>query len=603
MSKKRIRLYLVQGIAAAKAGDITEARFNLERLLTLGGTAEDEEKAKLWLSRIETDPEKKREYLEQILVLNPTHPEARRDWAMLQGELKPEEIVNADRLEQEKAPDPLCPRCGTRLEEGANGENGLHCPLCGWYASLASDGLPEGDVEVWFQQGVAAARSGDRNRARQAFARILNANPDRVPKTLLIHTWLWLSGLTEKPEERRRCLEAVLRLDPEHALARRGLELLEATRETAEPEIEAEEATAGQEQAQGSILAQLKARRIVCPQCGGSMTAYGLKARCDYCGYQSPILEALSEGSVAEEQDFVVALATAKGHRIPTGMGVLRCQACGAQYLLMAHQMALKCAYCGSPHVVEAGQMALIPPHGVVPMEVTPEQAELMVREWLQAHALHESLYVQSLSGAFLPLWTFDVGGELVWKCTVVRRENRYATIRYDLSGEYPLLEDDILVPASHTLPRAFQAVFKTFDTNASKPFVPELVAGWPVEVYSVSVSDASIAARSSVWKRRSSDIRRLIEKQAAGGAITNLNISSMRMGINSYKLVLVPLWIARFQPTQTADPDLRVTHLVIQGQTGEVFAPPEFQQNDEPGWGDILRDIGSWWRSLLDRS
>jgi|GEM_PF-192826 len=602
------RTYLIYGVAAAKAGDVLEARRYLERLLILGGTDTEEEEALLWLSRIETDPVKKHDYLEEILISNPLHPEAQRELALLKGELKLEEIVNPDRLAQEPSAEPLCPRCGGKLEAAGPDEMERRCSLCGWYASLVPEALPVNEGQTLFQQGVAAARAGDRERARQAFTRILNAQADAGMAKLLVPTWLWLSGLTDDPQERRRCLEAVLRLEPDHALARRGLEALDAmspetAAATAEPPAEA--APEGK-QAASSPVAQLKARRMICPQCGGTMTAYGLQVRCDYCGYKRPILEVWQESATADEQNFMLALATAKGHRLPTGMGVLRCQACGAQYLLLAHQMSMKCAYCGSPHVIESGQMALIPPHGVIPMEVTPEQAKSRLQEWLAAHDLHETLYIRSLSGAFLPVWTFDVGGELTWRCTIVnyQRQGRYSMVRTELTGAYPMLEDDVRVPASHTLPRELNGIFDTFDTNAAKPFAPEFVANWPVEVYSVTVSDASIVARSLAWRRKARLLRMQIEQDAAGWKIENLNVSTARMGIQSYKLVLVPLWVAHYEAVHGAESKYAPGYLLVQGQTGAAFAPRAFQQDDDEGegWSDLLREVGAWWRSLLER-
>ncbi len=601
------RTYLIYGIAAAKAGDVAEARRYLERLLILGGTDTEEEEALLWLSRIESDPVKKRDYLEEILISNPLHPEAQRELALLKGELKPEEIVNPDRLAQEPVAEPLCPRCGGRLESAGPDETERRCSLCGWYASLVPEALPIIEGEALFRQGVAAARAGDAERARQAFTRILNAQADAGMAKLLVPTWLWLSSLTEDLQERRRCLEAVLRLEPDHALARRGLEALDAMAPGPTPAVaEVAGKPSQEEQPAGSPLAQLKARRLVCPQCGGSMTAYGMQVRCEYCGYKRPILEAWQESATADEQSFVLALATAKGHHLPTGMGVLRCQACGAQYLLLAHQMSMKCAYCGSPHVIESGQMALIPPHGVIPMEVTPEQAKSRLQEWLEARNLHETLYIRSLSGVFLPVWTFDVGGELTWRCTIVKREgSRGTSMRTQLTGAYPLLEDDVVVPASHTLPRDLNGVFATFPTNTARPFAPEFVASWPVEIYSVTVSDASIVARSLAWWRKAQSLRMQIEQEAAGWQVEDLNVSTARMGIQSYKLVLVPLWVARYEAVHGAEPKDALGYLIVQGQTGAVFAPRALQEevsDDGESWGNLLKEIGAWWRSLLER-
>ncbi len=565
------RMYMIRGIAAARAGDYAEARRYLERLLILGGTAEEEAEALLWLSRIETDPAQKREYLERLLSAHPHHVEGRRELALLQGELAPEEIINPDQLEAAPAGPLLCPQCGSALAGAAEGTERL-CPLCGWSAQVVPEALPAADAEALLRQGIAAARGGDTAGARQAFTRIINHKGEGVPPGVRVQAWLWLSGLTDDLEQRRRCLEAALRLDPDNRVAQQGLALLEGQATPATPQAAAPEV--------GQVPAMLKARRIVCPKCGGSMTGRGTKVHCDYCGYERPVLDALRENRAAEEQNFVVALATARGHRAPTGVGVLRCQACGAQYLLLASQLTVTCAYCGSPHVTEAGQMSLVTPHGVIPMEVTRAQAEQALQAWFEVQGLKDQVYLASLQGAFVPLWTFDFGGELTWRCYVVKRQGRYGVMRYPMTGEYPLLEDDVRVPASHTLPAGFNAVFGSFDTNAAKPFAPEFVASWLVEIYQVTVSDASIAARELVWRRRQRDVRLQVELRAAGAGVEGLTISTLRMAIQSYKLVLVPLWVARYRPVTGAEGE--AGYVVVQGQSGEVFAPRQVRSATE---------------------
>ena len=46
------------------------------------------------------------------------------------------------------------------------------------------------------------------------------------PRTLVIRAWFWLAAQTDDIEEKRRCLEAVLELNPESQSARARLALL-----------------------------------------------------------------------------------------------------------------------------------------------------------------------------------------------------------------------------------------------------------------------------------------------------------------------------------------------------------------------------------------
>ena len=60
---------------------------------------------------------------------------------------------------------------------------------------------------------------------RTVTARLI-AHHLRRPRPLVIHAWLWLAAETEDVEEKWRCLQAVLELNPEHQAARAASALL-----------------------------------------------------------------------------------------------------------------------------------------------------------------------------------------------------------------------------------------------------------------------------------------------------------------------------------------------------------------------------------------
>ncbi len=73
----------------------------------------------------------------------------------------------------------------------------------------------------YLREGIAAAKAGQRQTARSLLIRVTEATPDNIT------AWLWLSGVMDTPQEQERCLQQVLTLDPEHAVARRGLAALQ----------------------------------------------------------------------------------------------------------------------------------------------------------------------------------------------------------------------------------------------------------------------------------------------------------------------------------------------------------------------------------------
>ncbi len=65
--------------------------------------------------------------------------------------------------------------------------------------------------------GIAAAKSGQRKRARDLLMRVVEQDEENAL------AWLWLSGVVDSLDDREICLENVLALDPDHDAARQGL--------------------------------------------------------------------------------------------------------------------------------------------------------------------------------------------------------------------------------------------------------------------------------------------------------------------------------------------------------------------------------------------
>ncbi len=89
-------------------------------------------------------------------------------------------------------------------------------------------------VDALVRAGGEALRGGERTRARQLLAQAVRADPSSQ------QAWLLLAGAVTDSEQRRSCLERVLRLNPDHAIARKVLGALPAaTPETPAPQTPA----------------------------------------------------------------------------------------------------------------------------------------------------------------------------------------------------------------------------------------------------------------------------------------------------------------------------------------------------------------------------
>ncbi|MCD4685801.1 MAG: zinc ribbon domain-containing protein, partial [Anaerolineae bacterium] len=70
------------------------------------------------------------------------------------------------------------------------------------------------------KSGIAAYKNGQRDEARRYFMQAVRDDPQAA------QTWLWLCNVAQTREERRFCLERVQALDPDNALAQKGLHKL-----------------------------------------------------------------------------------------------------------------------------------------------------------------------------------------------------------------------------------------------------------------------------------------------------------------------------------------------------------------------------------------
>ena len=75
-------------------------------------------------------------------------------------------------------------------------------------------------VGEWLRDGIAAAKAGRNEQARDLLLRVIEEN-DRSEQA-----WLWLSGVVDSEEDRLVCLENVITLNPDNVQARAGIGVL-----------------------------------------------------------------------------------------------------------------------------------------------------------------------------------------------------------------------------------------------------------------------------------------------------------------------------------------------------------------------------------------
>jgi DNA-directed RNA polymerase subunit RPC12/RpoP len=407
------------------------------------------------------------------------------------------------------------------------------------------------------RNGVQSIREGNLHLARETLARIPNITEEI---SLLADAWYWMSETSIDLIEKRQFLETSLAYDLHHAQARRSLAILDGKLNPAEiinpnhlpkPETSSPKNSGSQ--------------RFVCPNCGGRMsyTPDGQDLVCDFCSRN----QSIGVKPVQEEQDFLLAMATMRGHKEPTCKTTFKCQGCGAEFLLDPAILSSDCSYCGSAHVVKLDdQHELIEADAVIPLVVKDSQAKIILDEWMIKNHIQPDEQTGRMRGIYLPVWSFDIGGHVSWNGE--RHENKKVV---HIKGEDVFSFNDLPVPASQTIKTLLDKSLDDFDLVNAPAYDARYLAGWPAEVYQVSLAEASLEARQKASKS--------IERQifSKDGRLDNLKYSTAEIFIESFKLTLVPAWVSSYSI------ESKRFFVMVNGQSGKVEA--EMSQNRLSGW------------------
>jgi hypothetical protein len=430
--------------------------------------------------------------------------------------------------------------------------------------------------------GIIEAKAGHMDSARRYLDRAVYMSRDH---DVMAEAWYWMAQVVDDVKEKRTAIENCLAHDMQHARARKLLAILDG--KLKEDEIinpdQLPQAPEG--------LRAADADRFMCPKCGGRMgfAPDGQSLVCDYCTRH----QAMGfSPKPAVEKDFVTAMATARGHGKPLNEQVFHCEGCGSEFLLPPSQISANCIYCDSPHVVNWENTSdLLAPDGVLPHKFDQEQATKFLIDWVAKNKIQPEKKMDRPRGLYLPLWTFDIGGEIDYTGEVYENENddnvitligssRQRAERKRVSDKYPVMVDDLPIPASRKLSAVFLELIPTFELKSVKPYDPRFLADWPAEVYDIPMAEASLDARGQAYAKYKEELPYKLSP------IRIVHSSSASMAIDSFKLVLLPVWMTELPF------DGREHLVLINGGNGVVASDLPDKKTKKGGLMDWLGDL-----------
>ena len=304
-------------------------------------------------------------------------------------------------------------------------------------------------------------------------------------------------------------------------------------------------------------------RTFPCVSCGAKLSfAPGTRTlRCEHCGAENAIAD---DDARVEELDLEEWLKSLQGTAEYVEEERVRCEKCGSEELLDGVHFASKCSFCGSALVSKSYAGRQVKPRALVPFRIDSAGAHAAFERWLRWRwlaPLDLKRYARSdasLHGVYLPFWTYDCETQSEYRGHRGTKRDK-STSWTAVSGRVAHFHDDVLVPASRSLPASTSALSR-WDTRGLVPYKPEFVSGFHAEAYQVGLADAYPIARGLIDEK----IRELVRRDIGGDA-QRIDAIETRYGRFTFKHVLLPAWVSAYRYRD------KVYRFVVNAQTGET--------------------------------
>lgn len=331
-----------------------------------------------------------------------------------------------------------------------------------------------------------------------------------------------------------------------------------------------------------------------CKQCGADLEyAPGTThLKCQHCGAENDIAAPIEQ---VREEDFQSALSqlAAKSEGEGEDKVVVECKSCRAKVEMTPNTTSQNCPFCGSNIVATGVSQRFIKPKAVLPFGIAREKARDMFNTWLGSlwfapSNLKKYAAVESdaqyksgsgLAGLYLPYWTYDAEattpytgqrGDDYWvtvpvtvmvngkPTTQMRQERR--TRWSSVSGTVENSFDDVLVPASTSLPAERLNSLGSWDLKDLVPYRDDYLAGFRAESYTIDLPSGFTAARPIMEEAIQGTIRSDI-----GGDHQRISSMSPRYRDIMFKHILLPIWVSAYRYNG------KVYRFLINARTGAV--------------------------------
>jgi DNA-directed RNA polymerase subunit RPC12/RpoP len=322
-----------------------------------------------------------------------------------------------------------------------------------------------------------------------------------------------------------------------------------------------------------------------CVDCGADLkfTPGTASLSCEYCGATNeiPIME-----EEIVELDYEAYLANASDETDQLTVNLVKCQVCAAESTLEPHITSASCPYCDTPLIVaDAHEENILKPKSLLPFKIKKEEAIAAFKKWINKlwfapNALKKAiLSFDHFKGIYLPFWTYDSNTSTSY--TGQRGRHYYVSESYTttengktvsktrqvrktswtfVTGHVHHAFDDVLVPASNSLPAKQVEALEPWDLENLVPFTTEFLSGFITEKYQVNLKSGFDKACTIMNNAISS----LIQRDIGGDDQRILTRNTQHKDI-TFKHLLLPAYVSAYNFKS------KLYRFMVNARTGEV--------------------------------
>lgn len=299
-----------------------------------------------------------------------------------------------------------------------------------------------------------------------------------------------------------------------------------------------------------------------CKNCGAKLQFDPLTGKlcCEMCGSSFDATEEIyTEDSkkLLEKKEVIESDKT-------MDMNIYSCSACGADIVLTSTEASTKCVYCGNPNIVFSRIAKQKRPDGILPFQVTKEQAVELIRKkigngFFVPKAI-KNFKIDSVRGIYIPYWLIDVD----YKDDVLLKSKHGSgknsrTYEYIRCGQTEF--KNIPVDASNKLADDSSIKLEPFDFKDIKDFDINYLTGFYSDICDTDIE----LVKKIALKRAREMFLEEIKESISGHSKTILKDYPESRIAKEPTYVMLPAWFLTFFYKGS------VHTILVNGQTGKV--------------------------------